>query len=62
MRKLRWLDYAIVFVIVFGIGVINIVPPANYVVILVKLAGSAILVSLVIGTVTNLIFRSRKRN
>ncbi|RED34739.1 hypothetical protein [Paenibacillus sp. VMFN-D1] len=62
MRKFRWLDYAIVFVLVFGLGIINIVPPANYVGVIAKLAVSAMLVSLVVGTVTNLVFRSRKRN
>ncbi|MET3851820.1 MULTISPECIES: hypothetical protein [unclassified Paenibacillus] len=62
MRKFRWLDYAIVFVLVFGLGIINIVPPANYAAIVASLAVSAILVSLVVGTVTNLLFRSRKRN
>ncbi|MGG4049420.1 hypothetical protein [Paenibacillus favisporus] len=62
MRKFRWLDYAIVFVLVFGLGIINIVPPANYAAVAASLAVSAILVSLVVGTVTNLAFRSRKRN
>lgn len=62
MRKFRWLDYAIVFVLVFGLGIINIVPPANYATIVAGIAVSAMLVSLVVGTVTNLVFRSRKRN
>ncbi|GIO56286.1 hypothetical protein BK138_21360 [Paenibacillus rhizosphaerae] len=62
MRKFRWLDYAIVFVLVFGLGIINIVPPAHYAAVVASLAVSAMLVSLVVGTVTNLAFRSRKRN
>ncbi|MBB3130214.1 putative effector of murein hydrolase LrgA (UPF0299 family) [Paenibacillus rhizosphaerae] len=62
MRKFRWIDYAVVFVLVFGLGIVNIVPPANFVAIAASLAVSAILVSLVVGTVTNLVFRSRKRN
>ncbi|MEC0178912.1 hypothetical protein P4H83_28905 [Paenibacillus favisporus] len=62
MRKFRWLDYAIVFVLVFGLGIINIVQPANYAAIVAGIAVSAMLVSLVVGTVTNLMFRSRKRN
>lgn len=62
MRKFRCLDYAIVFVLVFGLGIVNIVPPANYIAIVASLAVSAILVSLVIGTITNLVFRSGKRN
>lgn len=58
MKKFRILDYVVVFFITLIIGVVNIVKTDNYLPVIAQLLMYVVIFSLVVGTVTNLIFRS----
>ncbi|MBB6019634.1 putative effector of murein hydrolase LrgA (UPF0299 family) [Paenibacillus sp. JGP012] len=63
MKKFRILDYVIVFFITLIIGVVNIVKTDDYFSVIAQLLMYVVIFSLVVGTVTNLLFRSwTKRN
>ncbi|AIQ10887.1 hypothetical protein PDUR_01770 [Paenibacillus durus] len=60
MFKFRIMDYIIVFILISLIGAVNIVKTDDYFPVIVKLLIYALIFSIVVGTITNLIFKSRK--
>ncbi|MCY9732154.1 hypothetical protein M5X00_29250 [Paenibacillus alvei] len=61
-RKIRIWDYIVVFVVSVVIGAINIIKTDDFFGILTKVLVISLIVSFVVGTITNLIFKPRKTN
>ena len=60
-KNLRLLDYIVFFVVVAGLGILNIMSPGPWLAPVILSIAAGIGASLILGTFTNVVFRRHRK-